>query len=384
MGLHIIIDFNPILRHRFSGFWTYGQGLLGGLCEHPDIDRLTLLCWRDIMEQAGDFPARSHPKVRLLPTRIRMRRLERWWNMVPWPALQNWAGSFDVYHCMHQMIPPIRDAACVLTVHDLRTYRLPEIYPKSRKGRFERAVRRADRIITYSDSTRRDLVELLGVQREKVDMSHLATPAGFEPATPRTTRQTLGWLSTRFGRAVSAYALAVGSPDKRKNIAGAIRGFAQAASSLPEGYCLVLAGKMPRNEDIDALIHDQGLSGRVLVTGPLDHENFRNIFASAHLLLFLSLYEGFGLPLLESMATGVPVISSSRSSMPEVIGPAGIIVDPLDARAVADEIIHLQIDPQLRQSLIDKGLNRCREFTWQRTAAQTVECYRKAIASKST
>ncbi|MFB3894414.1 MAG: glycosyltransferase family 4 protein [Phycisphaerae bacterium] len=377
--MHVVLDFNPALRERFSGFWTYGQGLLGGLLADSRVEQATLLCWQGALDAARDFTFRDHPKVRLLPVSVKLRWWERLWLVSPWPSLQQLCGQFDVYHSFHHLMPPSRGTPRVLTVHDLRQYRMPELYPGCRKWGFERAVRRADRIIAYSDWTARDLMEILRVPAQKVDVVPLATTGSFAQASPQQAQRTRQWLSSRMHAPVGRYALAIGSPDRRKNLAGVVRAFALARPRLPDDFRLVLAGNVDPGENLPSLLASGGIADSVLLTGPLGQEELHDVMASADVFVFLSLYEGFGLPLLEAMSAGVPVISSNRSAMPEVVGDAGRLVDPLDAAAVAEELVHVCTEPTLRGGLAASGLRRAKEFTWTRTAAGTVECYLRAI-----
>lgn len=377
--MHVVLDFNTVLRNRFSGFWTYGQGLLAGLVEHPQVRQVSLLAWRGTIGPA-QFACKDHPKVRLVPLPFKIRLWEQWWRHVSFPALQRLVGPFDVYHCIHHLMPPTRGVARVLTVCDLRQYRLPELYPHSKSDYVERAIDLADRILTISEASRQDVVELMRVPITRIDVSPLAVTGDFRPASDEQVSQTRQWLAKTSGKAVGPYVLAIGSPDKRKNIATVIHAFAKVRPQLPPDVPLVLAGRMPKNEDLSAVIAQEKVGEHVIFTGGLDQEQFQAVLAAAGVFVFLSLYEGFGLPLVEAMASGVPVISSNVSCMPEVVDRAGILLDPNSVEAVARAIGRVQGDDALRAGLIAAGLKRAAGFSWQRTAEDTVQCYLKAIA----
>lgn len=378
--MRIALDFNPALRNRFSGFWTYGVGLLGGLVAAEDVTRIILLFSGSELPLARLVPFWDHPKNQPMPTTIRLRWWERWWRFFPRPRLQRLSGPFDVYHCLHHLMPPTGGCPRVLTVHDLRRYRLPELYRRSKLGLFEQAVAKADRILAVSQSTRSDLIEFLGVAPDRVDVVHLGTPDGFAPIGPDRRRAVLDRLSQRFGRRVGGFAATIGSRDRRKNVGGAVRGFAMAVTKLPGDFRLLVIGNVPEDPQLQAALSDGAVADRVLFAGCLSQEELRCILPAARMFLFLSLYEGFGLPLLEAMASGVPIIASDRSCVPEIVAGAGILVDPQEPDAVAEHIISVAGDDDLHHKLVQAALGRCKDFTWQRTAEQTLACYRKAIA----
>lgn len=378
-AMHVVLDFNPVLRSRYSGFWGYGVGLLGGLLEQPEVACATLLCSRSSQPAGGEIPCWGHPKTRVVATAVRMRRWERWWRLVRWPSLQRWCGDFDVYHGLHHLMPPTAGRPRVLTVHDLRRYRFPQLYPRAKLGPFERAVAAAERILAISHSTKADLMEFLGVEPEHIDVVHSATPEGFAPASSGQRARTLEGLSARFGRAITGYAVCVSSRDRRKNLQSAIRAFAQARAELSKGSCLVVVGERPEGVDLEEILAANAAAGDVLFTGTLGQDDYAAVLAGGDVFLCLSLYEGFGLPVLEAMACGVPAIASNTSSLPEVTGRAGILVGPTDTDEIAHAVVSLSADPARRQELVQAGLHRAGQFTWARTAAQTMACYKRAL-----
>ncbi len=382
--MHVVLEYNSVLHSRFSGMYTAGQGLLSGLVQHSQISRVTLLAWKNLLQKSGDFPLRSHPKVRVIETAIRPRRLNIAWRIAGWPKLSRWVGDFDVYHSLHHLMPPCEDRPRVLTVHDLRRYRLGELAAHSKVAAFERAVRAADRILAISQSAKDDLVEILHVPADKVDVAYLAAADDFVPATSPQRRDTLGWLSKLAGKRVGSYVLSVGSLDRRKNIPAAIQGFAHALPQLPTDASLVLAGEMPKDVDVADLIRQSQLQGRVILTGVLAQPHFQALLACAVSFLFLSLYEGFGLPLLEAMASGVPVIGAINSCIPEVVGKAGLLVGSGDAAGIGAAIVDLARDDARRAQFIAAGFQRKADFSWQRTADAAVACYQRAIESRRT
>jgi len=377
--MRIVLDFSPALKHRYSGFWAYGVGLLQGLVRLEQVERVFLLCSRDSLVTVPQMAAWQHPKNCPIVTRLRLRKWEQWWRLVRWPTLQRWCEDFDVYHGFHHLMPPTAGRPRILTVHDLRRYRLPQFYPKAGLGRFERAVAVADRIIAVSQSTKSDLISLLQVPPERIDVVHLGTPAGFAPVGKSGQHAATARVARLLGGRAGPYVLAISSRDPRKNLSRTILAFARAAADLPGEFRLAILGHPPEDPEVDRALHSTTVGPRVTFTGPLNDEDHAAVLAGAEMFLYLSLYEGFGLPILEAMASGTPVIASDRSSIPEVVGEAGLLVDPEDVEQIARRILDVAGNPRLRQTLSRAGLARAGEFTWTRAAAQTLVSYEKAM-----
>jgi glycosyltransferase involved in cell wall biosynthesis len=377
--MRIVLDFNPALRHRYSGFWTYGVGLLQGLVRLEQVERVSLLCSRKLLPNASEIAEWRHPKSRPIVTRLRLRELRQWWRLVYWPNLQRWCGDFDVYHGIHLRMPPTAGRPRIMTVHDLRRYRLPQLYPKRELGSFERAVAVADRIIAISQSTKSDLISLLQVPPERIDVVHLGTPAGFAPVGESGQHAAAARVARVLGGRAGPYVLAISSRDPRKNLSRAILAFARAAANLPGEFRLEIVGHPPEDPEVDRALCSTTVGPRVTFTGPLNDEDLAAVLAGAEMFLYLSLYEGFGLPILEAMASGTPVIAADRSSLPEVVGEAGLLVDPEDVEQIAQRILNVAGNPHLRHTLSQAGLARAAQFTWARAASQTLESYERAM-----
>ncbi|MCD6364472.1 MAG: glycosyltransferase family 4 protein [Planctomycetes bacterium] len=358
------------------------MGLLSALTAREEVESLTLLYSRQPGAAGVEIDCWKHPKVHHVATRLRVRRWERWWRLCPHPSLQRLCGGFDVYHSLHHLMPPTAGRPRILTVHDLRRYRLPELYPASKTGPFERAVRSADRLIAVSNSTRRDLIELLGIDGETIDVVYHGTPHGFSPRSRQANHETIAALSKRFGRPIGGYAIVLGSPDRRKNLAATIRAFNRASRELGKDFCLLVVGNLAGDEDLQRTLVGSRAGERIFITGPVEDSEYRRLLGAARMMLFLSLYEGFGLPLLEAMACGVPLIASNVSSVPEIVGEAGLLVDPTDETQIARKIAELADNEELRSRLVTTGLLRASQFTWQRTAADTLACYAKAVTGQ--
>jgi glycosyltransferase involved in cell wall biosynthesis len=287
---------------------------------------------------------------------------------------------FDVLFAPNFVPPPTRTRRLVLTVHDL-AYRLhPDTAPLATRRwleRLDRALRQAARIIVPSHATRSDLLEHYPVDPERVRVIHHGVNA------ERLRRPPEGMIAqTRRRHGIEGpYLLFLGGIEPRKNLPAIVRAFAE----LPEDARLVIAGgsvawNPEGREQLDRAL--AGLSpatrNRITLTGYLREPEKVALLAGADALVFTSLYEGFGFPLLEAMAAGTPVLTSDLSSLPEVAGDAALLVDPESERAITEGMERLLGDPDLRARLAAAGQDRVREFRWERTARLTAQVLREA------
>jgi glycosyltransferase involved in cell wall biosynthesis len=371
--MRIAFDFNPVLVSSFSGFHTYGTGLLGGFASIGERPGFALFHSRRFATQARAATNTLGPWAQPVSTAIKPRYLEAMWRFSGRPALQYFTGEFDVYHCVHHLMPPTKARPRLMTVHDLRRHKLPELYARSKfKTLLERAIRSADHFIAVSESTKNDLCEIFDVPEVKVDVVYHAAALAFEPAPEAEKPVIKKVLSKSVGTALDRYLLAFSSPDRRKNIYRVIEAFNMASDRLPADMKLVLVGSPPRG---DESLAGAGITDRVVAAGPM--EDVSSLLRCADGLVFASCYEGFGIPVLEAFSCGVPVITSNVSSLPEVAGDAAVYVDPYSSRSIAEAMVALCGDAGLRERLVRSGLERNRLFTWKKTAEKTLEVYRK-------
>ena len=227
--------------------------------------------------------------------------------------------------------------------------------------------------MTGSDFSRKEIVDVAGIDPEKVIAVPNGVDARFSPSEP-----DLEWLARRF-RIHGPFVLTVGTLEPRKNLVTAIRAV-QLLAANGVSLTLVMAGDRGwRNDELDGLIASSVCP--TLATGYLQDDGLVRLYGSARCFVYPSLYEGFGLPPLEAMACGTPVISSNRASLPEVVGGAALLVAPDDVQAIADAIFRVTTDDQLAVDLGRRGLERSSKFTWQRCAKETVAVYEEALAA---
>lgn len=280
----------------------------------------------------------------------------------------------DVLFVPAHVLPVWSPRHSVVTIHDLGYLHYPEAHPPAHRLYLRLSTRwnalRATRVVAVSEATRRDLIRYCRAPASKITVVYHGVSDRFRPIDdPRITREVLG----RYGVGMP-YLLFVGTVQPRKNLQRLIEAWAmylqRTRSTAPT---LVIAGKRGwLTEGIERRAHEFGVADRVRFIGYVADEDLPALISGALGYLFPSLYEGFGLPVLEAQACGTPVLTSSVASLPEVAGDAAIFVDPHDTASIADGIERLVEDVDLRQSLREKGLSRVGEWTWQRTGRETL------------
>ena len=343
----VVVDADVLGRRR-TGDETYVSELLRELPPHLDGIRLAAVTRRPDLVPEGVEPvgldSRSQPLRMAVRLPLALRR-----------------SKPDLAHFLH-VIPPAWRGRSVLTVQDLSFERFPDVM--SRLDRFwfrafvPRSARRADRILTGSESTKQDLVERYGIAPEQVAVTPYGVDASFAPEGPR--------------REDSPYVLFVGALQTRKNPDLALRALAAGDSALR----LVLAGPdRGLQPKLHALAAELGLTERVEFAGHVSRGDLAALYRGAEVLLFPSIYEGFGLPVLEAMASGTPVVTTSSSSIPEVAGDAAILAEPNPealARAIQQAIAG-------REALVAAGLEHAKRFSWAETARRSAAVYRELL-----
>jgi glycosyltransferase involved in cell wall biosynthesis len=264
----------------------------------------------------------------------------------------------------------------VITVHDLSYLFFPQSFRtlnRSYLQTFTRlSVRQARRVIAVSESTKRDLVQQYGLSPGKVDVVHNGVDAGFQPLPAGQVvafRKEKG-LPDRF-------ILFVGTLEPRKNVVRLVEAYARLPKDRPP--LMLVGGKGWLYDEIFARVEALGLSGEVRFVGYVPADALPWWYNAADLFVYPSLYEGFGLPPLEAMACGTAVISSTASSLPEVVAQAGLLIDPAEPEALAKAMEQVLADREMRKQMESAGLVQAKNFSWEKSARKTVESYRRAL-----
>ena len=288
----------------------------------------------------------------------------------------------DLFHATHYVIPPLARARAIVTIHDIIHVLYPQFLPSRAAQLYARvmigrALRRADRIITVSYNSKRDLVDYFGIAPARIDVVYNGVAASFNDHVPRAERDR---VAVKYGLP-RPYLLFLGGEKPHKNVRNVLRGFAEARRERALPHALVLAGPMPKNRSrVEALIGGLELQSRVIRTGIVPEEDLPGLFAGADAFLYPTLYEGFGLPVVEAMACGVPVLTSSTSALQEIAGGYAYLVDPMDVEAIGRGIADLATDPARRAELVELGKRRAADFSWDRAAQQTLKVYGETLA----
>jgi alpha-1,3-rhamnosyl/mannosyltransferase len=355
------------------GIGTYIQGLLEALPAGGRPEALVAYLppgRAPSPEEAAAWGSRA----RWRPVTARNYSVGELWQL----ALAARRDRADLFHAPHYVCPPILPCPAVVTVHDLIHLRFPPrhrhpVAPLYARLMLRLAVRRARRLITVSESTRRDLVERLGAAPERIRVipNGVGAPFGPAAASPRPDP-----VLARLG-ATPPYFLFVGNPLPHKNVVGLLDAFAGLPPDLGR---LVLAGIPPSaRAHVDGLSAARGLQARVHALAPLPAATLARLYQEAQAVVCPSLWEGFGLAALEAMACGTPVVAANRGGLPEVVGDAGLLVDPARVDALREAMYTLAVQEPLRAALRARGLARARAFSWRHVAEATVAVYREAL-----
>lgn len=356
-----------------GGISTYVSRLVETLLEIDRADEFTV------------FQSRKQRAPLVKDPRLRVRSLwtppHHRWEQATLP-LELLPRRLDVLHSPDFVPPFRRRGPSVITVHDLAFRR----YPETKTGdslryydQTDRAVREADGIIAVSETTRDDLEELMGVDPARVDVVH----HGVDPFYRELEDQEVVRRFCRDRGLPESFLLWVGTMEPRKNLACLFRAFKALEGRLPEDRALlVLAGpKGWRYEETERVFASLGIAGRTCFFGPATEAELLLLYNAAWAFAFPSLYEGFGLPPLEAMACGTPVVASSAPAMPEVLGDAALYFDPQDHRTLAEHLERLCEEPALRLRLRRTGFETARRYRWGDAARRTLGVYRR-VAGK--
>ncbi|MER3422187.1 MAG: glycosyltransferase family 1 protein [Nitrospiraceae bacterium] len=297
------------------------------------------------------------------------------------PGFDRLIGSVDVCHWPNYILLPGGTARQIITICDLTFLLFPAYHPwarvKALAGGIARSASRADAIIVVSEHTKRDVIKYLGVPEEKIRVVYCAASSHFRFIASEARRSVL----SKYHLPLDGYLLYVGNIEPRKNLTRLLEAYsllkARGGCRLP---LIFSGGGGWKNTDIYRRVSELSLEKDVRFLGYVPDEELPALMSGAELFVYPSLYEGFGLPPLEAMACGTPVVTSNVSSIPEVVGDAALMVDPYDVEGLAEAMQRALMDKDLREDMRIKGLARAKLFSWERTACETLKVYEEVHA----
>lgn len=319
-------------------------------------------------------------RLKVRHVRLPTRALYAVWRRANLLPIETFAGQVDLFHATNYFVPPARKAKRVVTIHDLSFLIVPQYCSPRIVGPFSSGIakfaRESDAIIVYSESVKNDIISRLDVPESKVSVIYLAVDDAFDQPA-----EDADWLDEMY-QIRRPYILFVGMLEPRKNVPAILRAFDAVRSDVP--HRLVIVGARGWMYDEIFQLHDElGLGDRVRFIGFVPgHDKLAAFYRNADLFVYPSFYEGFGLPVLEAMKCGCPVVTSKASSIVEIAEDAALLADADDWRALAEQMMRALSDDSLREELSRKGRERAAAFSWKRAADQTLEVYRKVVEGR--
>jgi glycosyltransferase involved in cell wall biosynthesis len=371
--VRIAIDARKI---RDFGIGTYVRNLLRQLARQDDSHEYVVFCrevdcdtveeggprFRPVIETAGNY---SIAEQFALPMDLRRE-------------------GVDLFHAPHYVLPPLTPCRSVVTIHDCIHLRFPQYLPNRAGYAYARAqmwtaTHKAARVMTVSEASKRDILRYFHVPESRIDVIYNAIDDRFwrEPDPEEINR-----VRERY-RLTDPFVLYAGNIKPHKNLERLIEAFnilRQQSAQLKDVQLLIIGDEISKYATLRRAVHRYKLHKHVRFFGFVPDQTLAALYRLANVFVFPSLYEGFGLPPLEAMASGTPVITSNVSSLPEVVGDAALMIDPCHSAAIADAMGRVLTDPALHADLRTRGLARAREFSWERSIKRVREIYDEVMA----
>ena len=381
--MKVVLSIDPV-KFPLTGIGRYTYELAKGL-QSADLDHLVFLRGYRI---ENDLPiiAQTDPMARQSAWKMRAQKnqlaVALYRRLNPWLKARALRDFEDyLFHGPNYYLPPFAGRS-IVTIHDLSAYLWTDSHPPERvrymQAEIELSLKRASALITDTEYTRHEVAKFFGWPLEKIHAVPLACSEEFRPRT----KDELSPVLARYDLIPNAYALAIGTIEPRKNIETLIDAYGRLSSQLKNRFPLVLAGYTGwESEALHGKIKAAEREGWLRYLGFVPADDLPFLLSGARLFSFPSLYEGFGLPVLEAMASGIPVIASNASTLPEVTGGAALLHDPRDAIALTSFLEQGLDDDAWRLTARDKGLAQAAHFSWEKCTQQTLAAYRAVLAA---
>jgi len=368
------IDYTPAYEQG-AGIGRTVRGLVSALAH---IDMKTDYRLFVAGANTKPLPPQLAPNFTYKPSRISPKWWARIWHraQIPYP-IENIIGKIALYHATDFVLPPLRaKTKSIVTIHDLSYIRVPEAASPSLKAYLDvvvpRSLNRATHVHAVSETTRQDLITLYNIPPEKISVIFNAVEPHFKATTPSKE------IFTKYHIPDVPYIITVGTVQPRKNYSRLVKALAQLRTKQ-DIHLVVVGGRGWLEDEFYATIRDEKMTDYVHLTGFVPDEDLPALYTGAISMAFPSLYEGFGIPILEAMACGVPVVSSNSSSLPEVAQNAALLVDPYSVDEILNALERVISDQSLRDTLIQRGFEQAKKFTWDTSARQLTHLYQAII-----
>lgn len=369
--MRIAIDARKL---RDYGIGTYVRNLLRHLSRIDSKTEYVLFCRAadcGLAEELGE-------NFRAVPERARPYSIKEQLR-IPMDLRRE---GIDLFHAPHYVLPPLTPCKSVVTIHDCIHLRFPQYLPNRLAYAYARsslwfATHRSNRVLTVSEASKRDILRYFRVPDHKIDVIYNAIDERFgEPPTAEEIERVRDRYQLN-----APYVLYAGNIKPHKNLERLIEAFyTLRRGDLEHVKMLIIGDEISKYATLRRAVHKYKLHKHVRFFGFVPDKTLAVLYRLARAFVFPSLYEGFGLPPLEAMASGTPVITSNLSSLPEVVGDAALLIDPYDADAIADAMRRVLLDSDLREDLRQRGLRRVAEFSWDRSVRRVREIYEEVLA----
>lgn len=376
----IALDYTPALKQT-GGIGRYVRELTGALAA---VDNSTGYRLFAAGAKIAELPQPPAYNFTWKPTRLTSDWLARLWHRarIPLP-IEAFTGSVDLFHATDFVLPPTRNRArTLLTVHDLSFVRVPRAASPPLKAYLDAvvppSVEAADHILADSEATKADLIDLYKTPENKISVLY----SGVNPRFRRVGNpEAFQAMRQNYELGNFSYILSVGTVQPRKNYSRVVQALAALRQTGRDLHYVIAGGSGWLQDELWETIERTGMNDYVHLLGLVADQDLPALYSGARMLLMASLYEGFGLPVLEAMACGTPVITSNLSSLPEVAGKAALLVDPHDTDAITEAILKLETNDEARSQLIKSGYEQAELFTWQRAARQLKSIYDEMLGA---
>jgi glycosyltransferase involved in cell wall biosynthesis len=373
--MRIAIDISYLQTKR-AGYGHHTSELLNALLQYGGEHTYTLWGWSSHIDKIA-LVKFNQTNYRIKAARIPGFIKRFYWNNLKFPDIQTFTGNFDIFHSLEPLMPPTKNKKVIITIHDLAYKKFPQ-YFESNVLKWDISIKRnvniADAIIVQSQQTKNDIQEFFNVKEKKIHIIHLPVNSIFSHSDVDDIKDQVRKIYNLH----SPFALFVGTLEPRKNIPTLIKSFEQLHKASVSDLKLVIVGKRGwLYDEIFSAINNSVVRNKILYLDYIPETDLATIYKLAKFFVYPSIYEGYGVPILESMASGTPVITSNTSSLKEIAEGVAILVDPTKVEDLSEAMFRLSQNQSVRDELSKKGLERIKLFNHKTAADQVLNIYKQ-------